>query len=226
MNKEKLLDIYFTFSEYVVAYMINVFYVLLLITPLYFFDFFIKENIMNVAGMFIPLIALFGMALKSLTYAFYMIYLQGRLYYKPFFWKSLSNNFLITYLYYLAVSALLYFSVFAGINLSHKFGSVFIVFMWFSILVFTSNMIYSTIQFAIYEKIPILSLVKNSFILSLVFGLLSVAGVIVLVYLSYKMVTSPWWLATVALPIFSGVLIVIHKLIESKNFIRGNEEKQ
>ncbi len=217
MNYHKFVEWFFDVGEKVLAYVINIFYLTILALPLILVDSVIKESIDSIPLLFIPLTALYAMGLKSLTYAFYMIYFKNRIYYEPFFIRSLIDGFFKKYIYYLFSIALLYFGLTSTSILMTNISGWFLILFFMIILFVLSHLIFTTIQFALYEKNSMRNIINNSIILSFSYGVLTLGLVIILAGIIYYYPINAFLVVTIGLPAYSILLILVQKIIEKRN---------
>ncbi|MGX7072074.1 hypothetical protein ACWOAQ_01175 [Helcococcus kunzii] len=223
MNIERVIEFFFEFSYKVLAYVINLVYFIVLTIPLYLIGLLVEGGLIKYAFLFIPLTALFLVGLKNLVYTSYMILIKKKLYYKPFFWKSLTDDFFRVYSYYLIVVSLLYFGLTSTYFIINTVSQGFWVLFALICLLILPNIVFTTLQFALYEPKPILQTIKNSYILFLMLGVVSLAMTIllgVIIYLFLKNLI----MVTVLMPLYSALYILIYLLIDNKRLKkdRGN----
>ncbi|MFM1564615.1 hypothetical protein [Helcococcus ovis] len=217
MNYNRMFEWLYAFSEKILAYLINIFYTFILTLPLILVGLFIKGgNIIKFPILFIPLVTLYFMAIKSLTYAIYKIIFKNELYYKPFFLKSLRENFIKNYFYYFVAVSLLYFGLNSTYVMIVKVNTMFWILFALIIMMILPNIIYSTIQFALYETKSIRETINNSFLLSAMYGIITVAMVFIFIWIAYNFPKYPFKIIAIGIPIYSLILAYIHKLILSK----------
>lgn len=226
MNSQKFAEGFISFSQYVTAYIINVFYVLLFVAPLYLVDLLTKESIDKLPLLFIPLVSLILISIKGFLFASYRILIKKNTYFDPAFWQSVKSNFFRDYFYYIVVFGLLYLSVTSLGILSTLYGQWLKVFSAIIIFAFVSNIIYSTIQMAFYEKVSFVDLTRNSLILTIMFGIISVGMTIILSYISATLISRPVMLIMIGAPLIAVLLLAVYQLINTKisQFVKEKEE--
>ena len=215
MNIEKIMNYFFDISYKILAYIINLVYFIIFISPIFILGIFVKGGIFKYALLFIPLAALFLVGLKNLIYTFYMILIKKKLYYKPFFWKSLKDGFFRVYLYYLIVVTLLYFGLTSTFVIIDTVSNGFWLLFALICIFILPNIIYTTLQFALYESRNILQVIKNSYILFLMLGVVSLGMTLLfglMVYLFFRNIL----LAVLLMPLYSTLYLVIYLLIDNK----------
>lgn len=215
MNYQKMVEWFFDISEKIMTYVINVIFLIMLALPLLIVDFATKEILIRIPILFIPLASLYAMGLKSIMYAFYMVYFKNKLYYKTYFIKSLTDDFIKQYLYYIVTIALLYFSLTSTYYLIQNISHWFLILFSLIVLFLLSHIIYTTIQFSLYENDSIKSVIYNSIILSAGLGVVTIGLVIILAALIYFYQYHTIKVVVLGIPIYSFLLILVHKIIEN-----------
>lgn len=81
------------------------------------------------------------------------------------------------------------------------------------VILIVPNIIYTTLQFALYEENSLMETVKNSMILSLMYGIITIALTLVFVWLVYSFRTHPFRVVALGIPGFAGALILVQRLI-------------
>lgn len=214
MEFTRMVERFFEFSEKLMVYFINAFYMILVAIPLVFIAPMFEQGILNLPLIFIPLVSLYAMGLKSLTFAFYKIYVKKNLYYKPFFWKSFFEKFPSRFGYYLITISLLYVGLTSTFTLIANVSNLFWILFTLITLILLSNIIYTTIQFALYDDVYVMDIVKNSMLLSLMYGVITVGMTIILAALIYYYPSRTFLVVTVGMPIYSMLLIFVQFIIE------------
>lgn len=220
MNFQRINESFFEFSEKILAYIINLFYYFILALPLVLVGLFIKDGIFGYPLFFIPLVTLYILGLKSLVYVAYMILIKKKKYYKPYFWISLKENFVQVYLYYLVFVTLLYFGLTSTIVLINTVSELFWILFNLIIIIILPIIIFSTLQFSLYEKKSIKQIFNNSIILSLMFGVISVAMTIILgiiIYLFPKNI----FLIICLMPAYSTLYVLLYYILDKKNLTKN-----
>lgn len=214
MEFNKVSEWFLSVSEKILAVVINSVFSLVLIAPLILVDLFFKSSLLKIPVLFIPLSALYAMAIKCTVYAYYMIFVKQKLYYKAYFFQSLKENFAMCYIYYLISIGLLYIGLSSTWILIHNVSQWFWVLYVFLVLFILTNMIYTTLQFALYENNKLDSIVKNSMILSFMFAVISVAMTIILAWMIYKIQYIPFKIIFLGMPAYAGLILMVHLLID------------
>lgn len=216
MNYNRMIEWLYAFSEKVLAYLINIFYTFILTLPVILVGLLIKGgDVISYPILFIPLITLYFMAIKSLTYAIYKIVFKNESYYRPFFLYSLKENFMRNYLYYFIAVLLLYFGLNSTYIMIMRVSGAFWILFALIIIMIIPNVIYTTMQFALYETRSIKEIINNSFLLSAMYGIITVAMTFIFVWMAYNFPKFPFRVIAIGVPIYSLFLAYIHKLIES-----------
>ncbi|MDO5026241.1 MAG: hypothetical protein Q4E50_00255 [Tissierellia bacterium] len=216
MNYNRMSEWFLEFSEKLLAILINLIYLGLLTMPYFLFEILFKQSIVKIPLVFIPVVSLFAMAVKSLIYTIYMIVKKNGSYYKPYFFISLKDRFLKSFLYYLISITILYIGLSSSWILIHEVSSVFwLVFAFVSIVILT-NLIYTSLQLALYEQENFKLIIKNSMILTLSLGVISIAMYIILVWMIYSFRMMPFKIVFIGIPVYSVLLFLIYLLMENR----------
>lgn len=218
---KKILELFYTFSEYFIAYIINAFFTLLLTLPLILIGLLLKVPVTKVILVFIPLCALYPLAVKNLIFSFYNLVYKNREYYGLYFIKSLKSNFFRNYTYCLVVTALLYVGIVSSLILVNTVSPFFFVLIALISIIIVPHAVFTTISFALYDGIDLKTILHNSLILSFMYAPLSLALTIMIGFLVITYKTHPFIVMALGLPLLSGVIVYLWMNI-SKN-IKMNE---
>lgn len=216
MNYNKMSQWFLEFSEKFLALVINLIYLSLFTMPYFLVEMLFKNSLIKIPLVFIPTMTLYALAIKSLVYTIYMIVKKNGSYYKPFFFTSLKDRFVKSFLYYLISITILYIGLSSSWVLIHEISNAFwIVFAFISIVILT-NIIYTTLQFALYDQEDLKVIVKNSFILTVMFGVISIAMYIILAWMIYNFQFMPFQIIFIGMPIYSGLILFVYLLMERR----------
>lgn len=213
MDVHKLVEQFYAFSEYLVGFVLNVIYLFVLALPLILIDMMLPQYITKYAIPFIPLAALYGMALKSATYAFYSIFVLKKSYYGLYFWHSFKENFFQSYLYYLIVTSLLYIGVSSSLILIELISPFFWVLMTLIVFALLSNLSYMTLQMALYDNLTMYQMMKNAITLTIIYAIISIAFVLGSVWLIYQFQIYAFRVIAFGIPVLAGFLILVQRMI-------------
>lgn len=214
MNGQKIVEWFFSFSEKVIAYVINIFFVILLALPLVLVDLTFSEDMLKVPLIFIPLASLYLLALKSLIYAGYMVFVKKKDYYGLFFIEALKDRPLISYLYYLVSVGLLYIGLNSTYILITSISQWFWMLFLMIILLVVPNILYTSLQFALYEKTSIKNILTNSVVLTFMYGLISIILAVFFAFLVYRFQFNPFLVVTIGIPVLTAILIYVQTIID------------
>lgn len=214
MNGQKFVEWFFSFSEKVVAYVINVFFVILFALPLLLVDLTFKEDMIKTPLIFIPLVTLYLVALKCTIYAGYSVFIKDGYYYKPYLLKSLVDRFLLNYLFNLVCISLLYVGLNSVYIMTQEISKLFYLIFFMIILLLVPLILYTNMQFAIYEKTSIRDMINNSIVLTFMYGIISIIIAVAFSYLVYRFQFNPFLVVVVGIPAISAILVYVHTLIE------------
>lgn len=215
MNGQKFVEWFFSFSEKVIAYVINTVFVILFALPLLLVDLTFSEDMLKIPVFFIPLVSLYLVALKCTIYAGYMVFIKEKEYYKPHFLISLKDRFVANYIYYLISVGLLY----AGLNSTYILITTVNQWFWMLfamiIIMIVPNILYTSLQYAIYEKNDLKNIVNNSIILTFMYGIISLLLIMLFVFLVIRFPINPFLVVTVGIPLLAASLVYVHILIKN-----------
>ena len=213
MDGKKFVEWFFSFSEKVVAYVINVFFVVLFSIPLLLVDLTFSEDIIKTPLIFIPLVTLYLVALKCTIYAGYEVFVKDGYYYKPYYLNSLVDRFFSNYLFNLLCISLLYIGLNSVYILIHEISKLFYALFFMIILLLVPILLYTNLQFAIYEKTSLRDMIYNSVILTFMYGIISIMIAFAFSFLVYRFQFNPFLVVTVGIPAISGILVFVQTLI-------------
>lgn len=219
MKWQKIVEEFFSFSEKVVAYIINTFFVILFALPLVLVDLTFSEDMLKTPLLFIPLASLYLVALKSTIYAGYMVFIKDKSYYGIYFIESLKDRSLTSYIYYLVSVGLLYIGLNSTYILIGAVGQWFWLLFAMIIFLLVPHILYTTLQFALYEKTSIKSVLNNSVVLTFMYGLISIILAALFSFLVYRFQFNPFLVVTVGIPVLAAILIYVQTIID------GNQKK-
>lgn len=215
MDGQKFVEWFFSFSEKVVAYVINTFFIILFALPLLLIDLTFTEDMVKTPLIFIPLVSLYLIALKCTIYAGYMVFVKEKEYYKPHFFISLKDRFVSNYIYYLISVSLLY----VGLNSTYILITTISQWFWMLfamiIIMIVPNILYTSLQFAIYEKNDLKSIVNNSIILTFMYGIISLLLIMFFVFLVYRFPINPFLVVAIGIPLLAAALVYVHTLVNN-----------
>lgn len=215
MDGQKFVEWFFSFSEKVVAYVINTFFIVLFALPLLLIDLTFTEDMVKTPLIFIPLVSLYLIALKCTIYAGYMVFVKEKEYYKPHFLISLKDRFVSNYIYYLISVSLLY----VGLNSTYILITTISQWFWMLfamiIIMIVPNILYTSLQFAIYEKNDLKSIVNNSIILTFMYGIISLLLIMFFVFLVYRFPINPFLVVAIGIPLLAAALVYVHTLVNN-----------
>lgn len=214
MNGQKFVEWFFNFSEKVVAYVINTFFVVLFAIPLLLVDLTFSEEMIKTPLIFIPLVTLYLVALKCTIYAGYEVFVKDGYYYKPYFLKSLVDRFFSNYLFNLVSISLLYIGLNSVYIIIQDVSKLFYVIFFMIILLLVPILLYTNMQYALYEKISIRDMLNNSVLLTFMYGIISIIIAPLFSFLVYRFQFNPFLVVTVGIPAISAILVYVHTLIE------------
>lgn len=204
------------FSEKFLALVINLIYLAIFTMPYFLAEMLFKQSLIKLPLVFIPIATLYAFSIKSLVYSIYMIVVKDGSYYKPYFFTSLRDRFLKSLIYYLLSITILYMGLSSSWILIHEVSNIFwLVFAFISIVILT-NIIYTTMQLALYEQEDFKMIIKNSFILTVGFGVISIAMYLILVWMIYNFQFMPFQIIFIGMPVYSGLIFLIYLLMERR----------
>lgn len=221
MNYYKFVEWFMNFSEKVVAYLINTFFIIVLALPMILVDLMFKESIFKLPLFFIPLVSLYLIALKCTTYSWYSVLTKSKLYYGMYFVESLKDKFFKTYIYYIIATTFLYFGLTSTFILTQEISQWFWILFVFIILAIVPNIIYSTIQFAIYDTKSLKFIVNNSIILSFMYEIFSLGLSIIFSIIVYRFQYNPFIVLSVGIPAFAILLLLVQRIIEKNKKVEA-----
>lgn len=213
MDGQKFVEWFFIFSEKVVAYVINVFFVILFSLPLILVDLTFTEDMIKTPLIFIPLVTLYLVALKCTIYAGYEVFVKDGYYYKPYFLKSLVDRFFSNYLFNLICVSLLYIGLNSVYIMIQDISKLFYVIFFMIILLLVPIILYTNLQFALYEKTSLRDMINNSVILTFMYGIISIIIAVAFSFLVYRFQFNPFLVVTVGIPVIAGILVFVQTLI-------------
>lgn len=213
MDGQKFVEWFFSFSEKVVAYVINVFFVILFSLPLILVDLTFTEDMIKTPLIFIPLVTLYLVALKCTIYAGYEVFVKDGYYYKPYFLKSLVDRFFSNYLFNLICVSLLYIGLNSVYIMIQDISKLFYVIFFMIILLLVPIILYTNLQFALYEKTSLRDMINNSVILTFMYGIISIIIAVAFSFLVYRFQFNPFLVVTVGIPVIAGILVFVQTLI-------------
>lgn len=213
MDGQKFVEWFFIFSEKVVAYVINVFFVILFALPLILVDLTFTEDMIKTPLIFIPLVTLYLVALKCTIYAGYEVFVKDGYYYKPYFLKSLVDRFFSNYLFNLICVSLLYIGLNSVYIMIQDISKLFYVIFFMIILLLVPIILYTNLQFALYEKTSLRDMINNSVILTFMYGIISIIIAVAFSFLVYRFQFNPFLVVTVGIPVIAGILVFVQTLI-------------
>lgn len=213
MDGQKFVEWFFSFSEKVVAYVINVFFVVLFAIPLLLVDLTFTEDMIKTPLIFIPLVTLYLVALKCTIYAGYEVFVKDGYYYKPYFLKSLVDRFLSNYLFNMLCISLLYIGLNSVYIMIQDISKFFYVIFFMIIFLLVPIILYTNMQFALYEKTSLRDMINNSIILTFMYGIISIIIAVAFSFLVYRFQFNPFLVVTVGIPAIAGILVFVQTLI-------------
>lgn len=220
MNAQKFVEWFFSFSEKVVAYAINTIFVIIFALPLLLIDLTFTEDMLKTPLLFIPLVSLYLIALKCTIYTGFMVVIRDKEYYRLHFLHSLKDRFLTSYVYYLISVSLLYVGLNSTYFLIESVNQWFWMLFAMILLLLVPNILYTSLQLALYEKTSIMNILNNSVLLTFMYGIFSILLTVLTVFLVYSFQFHPFLVVTVGIPVLAAALILVQTIIDN------NQKKQ
>lgn len=213
MDGQKFVEWFFNFSEKVVAYIINTFFVILFALPLILVDLTFSENMVKMPLFFIPLATLYLVALKCTIYAVHQVFVKDGMYYIPYFLRSLIDRFFANYLFNLVALTFLYIGVNSAYILIDTISKWFYILLFSIIFLLIPIVLYTNMQYALYEKTKFKDILSNSVILTFMYGIISIIIAFGFAFLVYRFQFNPFLVVTVGIAVLAGILVFVNTLI-------------